>query len=100
MTIGSFLKACATRWRWFAASVAVVMLLAIVYLVVTPPKYTRKAQVLVKEENGMGAIMGQLGGLAELGGLIGLGGSQNVYNELYAMQSSCCSTWSTSCPST
>ena len=88
MTIGSFLKACTTRWRWFAASVAVVMLLAIVYLVVTPPKYTRKAQVLVKEENGMGAIMGQLGGLAELGGLIGLGGSQNVYNELYAMQSS------------
>ena len=62
------------------------MLLAIVYLVVTPPKYTRKAQVLVKEENGMGAIMGQLGGLAELGGLIGLGGSQNVYNELWGWQ--------------
>ena len=64
------------------------MLLAIIYLVVTPPKYTRKAQVLIKEENGMGAIMGQLGGLAELGGLIGLNmGSANVYNELYAMQS-------------
>ena len=87
MTIGQFIKACASRWRWFAASVAAVMLLAIAYLVVTPPKYTKKAQVLVKEEGGMGALMGQLGGLAELGGLIGLGGSQNVYNELYAMQS-------------
>ena len=64
------------------------MLLAVIYLVVTPPKYTRKAQVLIKEENGMGALMGQLGGLAELGGLIGLNmGSANVYNELYAMQS-------------
>ena len=64
------------------------MLLAVIYLVVTPPKYTRKAQVLIKEENGMGALMGQLGGLAELGGLVGLNmGSANVYNELYAMQS-------------
>ena len=59
------------------------MLLAIAYLVVTPPKYTKKAQILVKEQGGMGALMGQLGGLAELGGLVGLGGlgGSNVYNE-------------------
>ena len=88
LTIGEFVKACLAKWKWFAGSVAVIMLLAIVYLVVTPPKYTKKAQVLVKDEGGMGAIMGQLGGLADLGGLIGLNmGSANVYNELYAMQS-------------
>ena len=65
------------------------MLLAIAYLVVTPPKYTKKAQILVKEQGGMGALMGQLGGLAELGGLVGLGGlgGSNVYNELAAIQS-------------
>ena len=88
LTIGEFWKECLVKWKWFCYSVVIIMLLAIIYLVITPPKYTRKAQVLIKEENGMGAIMGQLGGLAELGGLIGLNmGSANVYNELYAMQS-------------
>jgi hypothetical protein len=88
LTIGEFWKECLAKWRWFCYSVVIIMLFAIIYLVVTPPKYTRKAQVLIKEENGMGALMGQLGGLAELGGLIGLNmGSANVYNELYAMQS-------------
>ena len=87
MTIDSFIKACLNKWKWFATSVTVVMLLAIVYLIITPPKYTKSAQVLVKDDSAMGALMGQLGGLADLGGLVGFGGSSNVYNELYAMQS-------------
>ena len=86
-TISDFILLCLKKWKWFAFSVTAFLLLAIVYLVVTPPKYTKKAQILVKEDGGMGAIMGQLGGLGELGGLVGLGGAQNVYNELYAMQS-------------
>ncbi len=86
MTISNFIKTCFSKWKWFALSLAVTMLLGITYLVITPPKYTKKAQVLVKEESGMGALMGQIGGLAELGGLMGFG-SSNVYNEMYAMQS-------------
>ena len=86
MSIKDFCVLCLSKWKCFAASVAAMLLLAIVYLVITPPKYTKKAQVLVKEEGGMGSIMGQLGGLAELGGFMGFG-SSNVYNELYAMQS-------------
>ena len=87
MTIDSFIKACLDKWKWFATSVTVVLLLAIAYLIVTPPKYTKSAQVLVKDDSAMGALMGQLGGLVDLGGLVGFGGSSNVYNELYAMQS-------------
>jgi uncharacterized protein involved in exopolysaccharide biosynthesis len=87
MTIGEFVKTCLAKWKWFAVSVCTMLLLAIAYLVVTPPKYIKKAQILVKDESAMGALMGQLGGLADLGGLIGFGGSSNVYNELYAMQS-------------
>jgi uncharacterized protein involved in exopolysaccharide biosynthesis len=86
ITIRSFFKACIDEWKWFATSVTIIMLLAITYLIITPPKYTKEAQVLVKEDSGMGSIMGQLGGLAELGGIVGFG-SSNVYNELYAMQS-------------
>ena len=87
MTIESFIKACLNKWKWFVTSVSVVLLLAIAYLIVTQPKYTKSAQVLVKDDSAMGALMGQLGGLADLGGLVGFGGSSNVYNELYAMQS-------------
>ena len=86
LTFSEFIRLCLSKWKWFAASVAAFLLLAVAYLVITPPKYTRKAQVLIKEEGGMGGLIGQLGGLAELGGFIGLGGS-NVYNELSAMQS-------------
>ena len=86
MNVKDFFALCIRQWKWFAASVATILLLAIVYLVITPPKYTRKAQVLVKDEGGMGGLMGQLGGLAELGGFMSFG-SSNVYNELYAMQS-------------
>ena len=87
MTIESFIKACLDKWKWFATSVIVVMLLAIAYLIVAQPKYTKSAQVLVKDDSAMGALMGQLGGLADLGGLAGFSVASNVYNELYAMQS-------------
>ena len=89
LTITEFWKACIAKWKWFAISVTTIILLAIGYLVVTPPKYTKKAQVLVREQSGMGALMGQLGGLAELGGLVGMSGigGSNVYNELYVMES-------------
>ena len=85
-TFSEFIRLCLNKWKWFAASVAAFLLLAIAYLVITPPQYTRKAQVLVRDEGGMGGLLGQLGGLAELGGFMGFG-SSNVYNELYAMQS-------------
>ena len=85
-TLSDFIRVSLNKWKWYATSVVIFLLLAIVYLVITPPKYTRNAQVLVRDEGGMSGIMGQLGGLAELGGIIGFG-SSNVYNELYAMQS-------------
>ena len=87
-TFSEFLRLCLNKWKWFAVSLATFLLLAIAYLVVTPPKYTKKAQILVRDEGGMGGLMGQLGGLAEIGGLVGMNfGGSNVYNELYAFQS-------------
>ena len=85
-TFSEFIRLCIKKKYWFILSVAACLLLATAYLVRVQPKYTRKAQILVRDEGGMGGLMGQLGGLAELGGFIGFG-SSNVYNELYAMQS-------------
>ena len=87
MTLGEFLKECYAKKGWFVISVFAMIVLAVAYLVVTPPKYTKKAQVLVRDNNALSGLMGQMGGLAELGGLMGIGGSSNVYNEMHAMQS-------------
>ena len=88
LTIGEFIRQCLAKWKWFAISVTATLLLAVVYLVITPPKYTKTAQILIQDEGGMGGLMGQLGGLADMAGLVGMNfGSSNVYNELYALQS-------------
>ena len=88
LTIGEFIRQCLAKWKWFAISVTATLLLAVVYLIITPPKYTKTAQVLIKDQGGMGGLLGQLGGLADMAGLMGMNmGSSNVYNELYAMQS-------------
>ena len=86
LSFSEFIRICLKKKGWFVISVTSFILLAVAYLVITPPKYTRQAQLLVRDEGGMSGLMGQLGGLAELGGFIGFGAS-NVYNELYAMQS-------------
>ena len=86
LTIGEFFKLCLANKAKFAASVAVMLVLAAAYLIVTPPKYTKRAQLLVRDNNTLGGLMGQMGGVGELGGLMGLGSSSNVYNELHAMQ--------------
>lgn len=88
LTIGEFIRQCLAKWKWFAISVTATLLLAVVYLIITPPKYTKTAQVLIKDQGGMGGLLGQIGGLADMAGLMGMNmGSSNVYNELYAMQS-------------
>ena len=38
---------CVARWRWFAVSVSIALLLAVSYLVKTPFLYTRNAAVMV-----------------------------------------------------
>lgn len=86
LSFSEFFSICCTKWRWFLYSTVTIMLLAILYLVVVQPQYTRKAQILIKEEGGMGSIMSQINGLGDLGSMFGFG-SSNVYNELYAMQS-------------
>ena len=66
LTLGEFIRQCLAKWKWFAISVTVTLLLAIVYLIITPPKYTKAAQVLIKDNSAMGGLMGQLGGLVRI----------------------------------
>ena len=41
---------CLARWKWFVLSLAVCLGFAVIYLLKTPPVYTRTASLLIKED--------------------------------------------------
>ena len=41
---------CISKWRWFLLSVGLCLLAAALYILTTPPVYTRSASILVKED--------------------------------------------------
>ena len=41
---------CLAKWYWFVISLAVVLGVAVTYLLMTPPVYTRSASLLIKED--------------------------------------------------
>ena len=51
VSIADLWRICITRWRWFAVSVALCLIVAIRYLIVTPFLYTRSASIILREEN-------------------------------------------------
>ena len=50
VSIADLINMCLSRWRWFVASVALCLLVAVRYLMVTPFQYTRYAAIMVREE--------------------------------------------------
>ena len=62
--ITDILQLCLAKWYWFAISIAVALCIAIVYILATPPVYTRTASLLIKEE-GSGGQMSDAGVLGD-----------------------------------
>lgn len=56
MSIQDFWVLCRSHYRWFAASVAVALLIASYYLSTTSDVYTREAAVMVKMETSRGTV--------------------------------------------
>jgi len=50
MNLGDLWHKCLRRWPWFIVSVALFVILAVVYLRITPKTYTRTASLMVSEE--------------------------------------------------
>lgn len=50
INIKDFVYLCVSKWYWFAVSLAIVIGVAVIYLLVTPPIYTRSASLLIKED--------------------------------------------------
>ncbi len=73
------------RWRWFAASAAVCVAGAWLWLESTPPQYTRTASILVKNDDRPGG--GNSADAVDLAALTGLQPSGGVDNDLFLLRS-------------
>lgn len=72
------------KWYWFAISLFIALSIATLYLLRTPPVYTRTAAILVKEDSKTGATAGSAGEFADLGIFKS---NTNINNELLTLKS-------------
>ena len=79
------LAICARKWPWFVLSLAICTGLAVAYLLVTPPVYTRSASLLIKEDGKKGgSVPSEMGSFVDMG-LFSV--STSVANEQISIQS-------------
>lgn len=76
---------CLAKWRWFVLSLVVCLGIATIYLLKTPPVYTRTASLLIKEESKGQSLSGDVGATFSDLGLFQ--SNTNVNNELISLQS-------------
>ena len=84
MRIQDLLSLCLEKWYWFVVSLAITVCAAAVYLLTTPPVYTRSAAVLIKEDS-KGKPRGSVAGV--LGDIDIFRTSTNVNNEIQSLRS-------------
>lgn len=76
---------CLAKWRWFILSLVVCLGVAVIYLLMTPPVYTRTASLLIKEESKGQSLSGDVG--TTFSDLDLFQSNTNVNNELISLQS-------------
>lgn len=84
MKIQDLLQLCLAKWRWFAVSLSIALSIAVLYLLITPPVYTRSADILIKEDSNGNSPTGDFGSFADLELFQA---NSNVNNELISLQS-------------
>lgn len=82
--IQEWLYLCLTKWHWFALSLIVALGLALLYLLITTPSYTRKMSVLIKDEEKNRSLSSEFSQFSEMGLNIG---KTNLYNEMITFAS-------------
>lgn len=73
------------KWYWFAISLGVAFTVATLYLLVTPPVYTRTASILVKDDSKGGGSTGS--GMGDFSDLGIFKNNTNINNELLTLKS-------------
>ena len=75
---------CLSKWYWFVLSLVITLGIAVAYLLVIPPVYTRTASLLIKEDSKGNSLTDATG---VLGDIDFFQSNANVYNEIQALQS-------------
>lgn len=73
-----------SKWYWFMLSLLLAMALVCIYLLVTPPIYTRSASILIKDNSKSGVTAGNMAEFEDLGIFRS---NTNVNNELITLKS-------------
>lgn len=86
LRLQDLLALCIDKWMWFLLSLIVCIGLAVAYLLVTPPVYTRTTSLLIKEggNKGSSSFSTEVNAFAEMGIF---SANTNVNNELISIQS-------------
>ena len=82
--IQEWLYMCLYKWYWFFISLVIALGLAILYLLVTVPSYTRKASVLIKDDEKSSTLSSEFSKFSEMGFQVG---KTNIYNEMITFTS-------------
>lgn len=85
LRIQDLLALCVGKWPWFIISLVITLGIATVYLLRTPPVYTRSASLLIKEDSKGQSASADLASTFSDMGLFQA--STNVNNELISLQS-------------
>ena len=79
------LAMCMGKWRWFLFSLLFFLGIALIYLLRTPPVYSRYTSLLIKEEGkGASSFASEINNFSDMGMFTA---NTNVNNELNAIQS-------------
>lgn len=81
--IQEWLYLCLSHWYWFVLSLFLAFGIAILYLLMAQPSYTRKASILIKEEKNR-SLSSEFSQFTETG--LGIG-KTNLYNEMITLSS-------------
>jgi len=84
LRVKNYFYLCLTKWRWFAISVVLALGIATLYILCTPPIYTRTAFLMVKEDSKGKAIGSDVASMFADFGLTQA--NANVNNELLALR--------------
>ena len=86
LRLQDLLAICIGKWKWFVLSLIIFVGLAVVYLLVTPPVYTRTTSLLIKEgdQKGVSSLSTVVNAFADMGIF---NTNVNVSNELSSIQS-------------
>ena len=82
--IQEWLYLCLTHWYWFVMSLFLAFGIALLYLLMAQPSYTRKASILIKDEDKSRSLSNEFSQFAEMGfGVM----KTNLYNEMITLSS-------------